>query len=209
MDTLLEFVRATIHENDTLDDIDKFNYLRGLLQCTAIEAISGLAPTSANYQGAVPILEKRFGNKPLTVARHMDALIHADAVSSPHNVKELHRLYEVVESNIRSLASLGVDSGSYGGQLTSVLISKIPAELQLVVTKKLGGDDELQTREREPNAVLVTTAKETFKDPPTAASLLTGGSNKPTCSYCRGDHPSQSCTLWLYSLMQGSSYFRN
>ena len=41
MDTPLEFVRATIHENDALADIDKFNYIRGLLQRTAIEAISG------------------------------------------------------------------------------------------------------------------------------------------------------------------------
>ena len=91
----------------------------------------------------------------------MDALIHADAVSSKQNVKEVRRLYDVVESNIRSLASLGVDSGSYGGLLASVLISKIPAELQLIVTRKLGGDDwdlnalmpafeeELQTRERK------------------------------------------------------------
>ena len=42
--------RAEIHENDALDNIDKFNHLRGLLQHTALEAISGLALTSDNYQ---------------------------------------------------------------------------------------------------------------------------------------------------------------
>ena len=67
--------RAAIPKNDALDDIDKFNYLHGLLQQTALEAISGLSLTSANYQEAVAILQKRFGIKPLIVAKHMDALI--------------------------------------------------------------------------------------------------------------------------------------
>ena len=43
---------------DALDDSFKFNYLCGLLQRTALEAISELALTSANYREAVAILEK-------------------------------------------------------------------------------------------------------------------------------------------------------
>ena len=80
-----------------------------------------MALTSANYRKTVTILEKRFGNKPLIVAKHMDALILVDAVSSPHNIRGLCHLYDLVESNIRGLASLGVDFGSYGGLLASVL----------------------------------------------------------------------------------------
>ncbi len=67
----------------------------------------------------------------------MDVLIHVDAVSSPHNVKGLCRLNDLVESNVRSLRSLGVESASYGSLLASVLITKIPQELQLIVSRKM------------------------------------------------------------------------
>ena len=99
---------AAIHSNDSLSDVDKFNYLRGLLKGTALDAISGLTLTSANYKGAVTVLKKRFGNKPLIVAKHMDALLRVDTITSSYNVKGLRHLYDSIESNVRSLALLGV-----------------------------------------------------------------------------------------------------
>ena len=113
--------KAAVHDNGVLSDIDKFNYLRGLLQGSAI---SGLALTAANYREPVSILEKRFGNKPQIVSKHMDVLIHMEGVTSPHNIKGLRHLYDLVESNVRSLKSLGVESSSYGSLLASVLITK-------------------------------------------------------------------------------------
>lgn len=95
--------------------------------------ISRLAQTSANYKEAVTILEAMFGIKPLTVAKHMDTLIHVDAVTSSNNVKGLRRLFDLVESNVGSLALLGVDSKSYDALRFSVLISKIPQDVQLIV----------------------------------------------------------------------------
>ncbi len=138
--------------------------------------------TAANYREAVTILEKRFGSKPQIVAKHMDVLIHVDAVSSPHNVKGLRRLYDLVESNVRSLRSLGVESASYGSLLASVLITKILQELQLIVSRKMGSDDwdldalmvilgeELQARERT-TAGSVPSVKKSSKEPATAAAL--------------------------------------
>lgn len=63
--TFWDSYKAAIHENSSLSEIDKFNYLRSLLQGSALEAVSGLTLTAANYNEAVGILEKRFGNKQL------------------------------------------------------------------------------------------------------------------------------------------------
>ena len=76
-------------------------------QRSTLEAITGLALTAANYREAVSILEKQFGNKPQIITKHMDVLIHVDAVNSCHNVKGLPHLYDVIESNVRSLISYG------------------------------------------------------------------------------------------------------
>ena len=52
--------------------VDKFNYLKSLLSGTALEAIQGLTLTDANYNEAVTILQKRFGNRQQIIDKHMD-----------------------------------------------------------------------------------------------------------------------------------------
>ena len=39
---------SSIHSNDSLSDVDKFNYLRGLLEESAKSCISGFSLTAAN-----------------------------------------------------------------------------------------------------------------------------------------------------------------
>ena len=51
-----------MHNNPELSDVNKFTYLQPLLQKEAKDSIAGLALTSANYQAAIEILKKRFGD---------------------------------------------------------------------------------------------------------------------------------------------------
>ena len=61
--TFWDSYESAIHNNTELSDIDKFNYLKSLLERTGHEAISGLTMTSVKYHEAITILRKRFGNK--------------------------------------------------------------------------------------------------------------------------------------------------
>ena len=55
---------SAIHANDELNEVDKFQYLRSLLEGCAAETISGLPLTSSNYKHAVDVLTfSRFGSK--------------------------------------------------------------------------------------------------------------------------------------------------
>ena len=56
----------------------------------------------------------------------MDILLGIDAVTA------LRKLYDKVETNVRSLNASGVASDSYGSILFSVLITKLPNELRLL-----------------------------------------------------------------------------
>lgn len=49
---------SAVHDNDQLSDVDKFNYLRSLLERSAYEAIVGLTMSSANYTEAIDILSR-------------------------------------------------------------------------------------------------------------------------------------------------------
>ena len=37
------------------------------------------------------------------LSRHMDVLLNVEAVTSPHHLKELRHLYDLIESHVRSL----------------------------------------------------------------------------------------------------------
>ena len=193
---------SAIHENPELSKVDKFNYLRSMVTHAAAEAICGLTLTSANYDEAIEVLKKRFGNKQLIVNKHMEQLLNVEGVSSQHDVKGLRHLYDVIESNVRSLKSLGVSAESYGSLLSAALMSKLPSELRLTASRKFGDKDswdftdllkvieeEVQARERS------SAHREEHrrnKDLPTGAALFVKTAPRQCC-FCRRDHPSQDC----------------
>ena len=86
--TFWDSFESAVHNNPNPNSIDKFNYLHSLLEWTAAEAVSGLTLTADNYEEAISILKKRFGNKQQIVNKHMDILPNLEAVSS-HNLKGL------------------------------------------------------------------------------------------------------------------------
>ncbi len=203
---------VAIHTNRSLSDIEKFNYLRSLLQGPALDAVAGLTLTAANYGEAVEVLNKRFGNKQRIIDKHMDVLLSLDAVSSDTNLKALRRLYDTIEAQVRGLKSMGVTPETYGSLLSSVVLSKIPSEIRLIISRKIGdGDrkldelmkvllDEVQARERA-TAGDTASAKgreKSGRSPSTAAALLTGGSGvTPTCYYCQQPHLAHACKTVL------------
>ena len=202
--TFWDSFKSAIHENPTLSDIDKFNYLRSLLECSARESIAGLTLTAPNYKEAVSILEKRFGNTQ-QISRHMDLLLNLEPVSAAHQLRNLRRRYDCVETHVRSLKSLGVDSKTYGTLLASVLLNKLPQELRLIVSQKtsdVGLDQLLKEVEQKIDAHERAQAtqpnpgqppRKPREQPYTAATLLSG--NSPVnCCYCQQQHAAEACT---------------
>ena len=63
-----------VHNNQELKNIDKMNYLKGLITCNAARAISGLPMTSQNYEKAIEILKERFGRNQVLINAHMESL---------------------------------------------------------------------------------------------------------------------------------------
>jgi hypothetical protein len=194
---------SAVHQNDDLSDIDKFTYLKSLVELSAKEAISGLTLTSANYTEAISVLQKRFENKQRIISKHMDALLNVETVSSAQNIAALRRLFDSVESHVRGLKALGVTSESYSVLLTPVLIRKLPQELCLIVSRETDEEweldnlmetleKELQVRER--TAAPIDHNKPRIWERPTAAALFAGGRDI-SCTFCQQGHTSESCRI--------------
>ena len=97
--------------------------------------LSGLTLTVNNYKEAVSIL---IGNKQQIVSKHNDVFLKSEAISSQHYLKGLCR---TVESQVRGLKSLGIESSCYGSLLSSVILQKLPPELHLIVSREIGEGD--------------------------------------------------------------------
>lgn len=204
--TFWDSYESSIHKNPSLSDIDRFNYLRSLLEHSALDAISGLSLTSTNYHEAIEILRRRFGNKQQIIARHMDILLNVEAVTSQHNLKGLRHLYDLVESQVRSLKSLGVSPDSYGALLSSVMLNELPSEIRLIASRKVDEEswsldallkvieEEIRARERTTVNSTTQVRRPPNREQATAATLFSGSATSgPTCCYCGQPHTSSSC----------------
>ena len=208
--TFWDAFESSIHKNPTLAPIDKFNYLNSLLMKPVLDAISGLSLSASNYEEAIAILKKRFGNKQQIINRHMDILLNVSPVTN-QDTRKLRELYDTLESHVRSLKSLGIPSNSYGSLLSSIIMNKLPQELRLIISREIKDqdwqldnimhalEDELKARERAVphDECQLSGGIQGFSKAQTRSttSALFAGHSGPTCTYCKQSHPSNACKI--------------
>ena len=208
--TFWDSFQTTVDKNPSLSGVEKFSYLKSFIQGPALEAISGFSLSNANYDKAVEVLQKRFGDRQLIISRHMDTLMKLEAVISDRHLRDLRRLYDSTETHIRSLHSLGISSDTYGSLLSPVLLTKLPPDMRLIISREVGDSNldmdkllksfnqELSARERaNPLAGLSSKTNPEKRSPPTNAVLMANNriSDAGTrCAFCQQDHISSNCT---------------
>ncbi|XP_054709142.1 uncharacterized protein LOC129218845 [Uloborus diversus] len=128
--------KASIHKNPGLSKIQKFNYLRSYLGGPAAMAIEGFEITDDNYDAALKILEERFGSKDLIIQEHFDKLLNLTPVYKLNDISKLRKMHNEIETNVRSLSSLGIKAETYSPMLTAVILKNIPSVLTLEFNRK-------------------------------------------------------------------------
>lgn len=140
----------------------------------------------------------------------MELLLNVDAVSSDQNLRSLRRLYDTIESHIRSLKSLVMDSTSYGALLCPVLLNKLPPDIRLIINRKVASsklnmdhllkafEEELEAREQASDSTYSQPRRNYDKGRHTPTSALVFKAQESaagmTCCYCQQPHSSLSCT---------------
>ena len=97
---------VAIHQNESLSDINKLNYLKRFLTGEALASISGLALSSDNYQEAIDILKKRYGNPQVLITAYMETLLKLSKIKGK-DISGLRKLYNEVDNCLRYLRSEG------------------------------------------------------------------------------------------------------
>ena len=99
---------SSIHNNDGLSEVDKFTYLRRLVDEPAKSTISGFALTSINYAEALKVLQRRYGNKVMVQRAHVTEMMNLKPVYNESDTTRLRKFFDAVETKYRGLEALGV-----------------------------------------------------------------------------------------------------
>ena len=67
----------------------------------------------------------------------MDSLLNLKTVRDGKNTKGLRKLHDTIEVQVRSLSALNCKSDTFGPMLIPIIMKKLPAEFQLIVSRNI------------------------------------------------------------------------
>ena len=179
---------SSVHHNDSLSGIQRFSYLRSLLQGDAARVIEGFPLTHINYIQAVELLMERFVQDHQIVYSYMQGLLELPCPTS--TIVSLRTFQEKMESYIRGLQSLGQGQESFGNLLVSVILGKLPADVKRNITRDHGNNkwqlqDLRQALKKEIDILKLRLSTLTSDmHPPTASFFTSTGSNPQRTRIC-------------------------
>ena len=210
---------AAIDKNLELSDVEKMDYLNGMLTGEAVCALSGLPLTKENYRKAAELLKERFSKTQNLTNTNMESLSKIHVPSS--DTENLRELYDICEANIHGLETLGIMTESYGSLLIPILLKKIPEDISHLIFRadpladtcssldrlRVAIRQEIETQEKShisslENSTSAAIDGEVFV--PTAGVLLTNAQHKQRflnrkpkvswpCTYRADSHCPEKC----------------
>ena len=198
--------KTTVHNNESIDEVSKFNYLKSLLEGKAKSCLVGLDITSENYKHVIDLLHERFGDPQNIINAHMDSLLSIRQ-DKTENIEDLREIYDVLEFHTRSSNAFEISAKNNGLILNPIIMSKLLRNLKLDISRQMlaGKWDvtklmdvfkrELVARERCKYFEKLS-IDENFETPYERSSTLFANSwKKPFCTYCNKDHTSNRCSI--------------
>ena len=80
---LKDTFEATVHNNESITNIEKFTYLKTYLDKSVLQAIEGFPLTNENYTEALILLNGGYGNEKYIIPCHMKKLVKLEPVIHP------------------------------------------------------------------------------------------------------------------------------
>ena len=95
----------TIHQNERLQSVDKFNYLRSQLLGSANYTIAQLDLKNDNYDIAIKLIKERYGKKQILIDTYYDQMMNLPIAMNKTLPRRAY--FDVTEEQLRPLQSLG------------------------------------------------------------------------------------------------------
>lgn len=203
-----ETFQSLINRHKTLDNIQKFHYLRSSLSGSASLVIKSIEMTGDNFEVAWKLLCERYDNKRQLIANHIHALFNINHIQKESSVR-LRQLFDTVQKNLRALATLGEKTEHWDTLIIYLVSSKFDSDTLRYWEEHKNTLTDMPTLEclnkfLKNRADLLETLEEAKANNNTSKSDTQVGQNTksftkhhtpkvPTCSICKQHHLLFSC----------------
>lgn len=126
--TFWDSFEVAVHWNQSLKEVQKFNYLKTQITVDHSRAVAGFPLTNGNYPKAVNLLKKRFSQPSKLVNAHRQALL--DLPNLTNHLVSLQRFYDTTGPHVKGLETLGKSHETYGHMLVPILKGKLPHQVR-------------------------------------------------------------------------------
>ncbi|GFU64048.1 uncharacterized protein TNCV_4677531 [Trichonephila clavipes] len=113
---------TAVHNNESLNKVDKFNYLKAHLGESALNTVESFPISAEAYEEAVELLKNRFANPEILIQAHMNKILSLQPLKNTNDLRSFRKFVDNCNVQFRSLNSLGVSSANYGKILCHMLL---------------------------------------------------------------------------------------
>lgn len=122
--SFIELFDRIVHNNESINDAVKMQYLKTSLKNEAAKLVAHIAPTADNYHSCYEILYQRYDNKREVLSKLFDSILNLNRHKS-ENSGDLRRLHDTVNESILAIRNLGIDTSTWDPFLNHILLHKL------------------------------------------------------------------------------------
>ena len=149
----------------------------------------------------------------------MNELLKSKKITSGKDLTGLHNFFDNIESHVRSLQFLGIESKNYGSLLAPIILERLLDQLKLIINRSLKREtwdldktllrinEKLRAREI---CIIPTNSFNSisddekqggknnlshFESPTSRSALYSNQAHQNKCVFCRGNHWSHKCKV--------------
>lgn len=142
--TFKDLYLSLIHNNNSLDNVQKMHYLKGHLSGEAEQLLRHISVTTANYESAWLTLNSRYNNKKFLVNSLLQRFINQPSIST-ESCKALKDLLDVTNDTLNGLRGLGISVDSWDVIIIYIICLKLDAESRKQWETKISDVEQLPT----------------------------------------------------------------
>ncbi|XP_071053586.1 uncharacterized protein [Onthophagus taurus] len=218
-ETWLEFrdiFESLIHNNNAINNIQKFHYLISALSGSAREVISSLEITQINYDVAWDLLCTRYNNSRILIQIHLKSLFDIEkiALEKAHLIR---KFIDDIRKHMRALAALKEPTENWDTIIIYLATTKLDSgsnreweqhkvslkgpELEDLLELLKNRADLLETLDHiEVKQPIASKSKTNAR---TKSFIVANESNVRVCAICKGEHYIQDCPNFAKLSVQG------
>lgn len=142
--SFINLFNSSIHNNCALSNVEKFQYLLGVVRQEPLNLIKSLAISDANYTIAYDILIKRYQNNRKLIGLHLNHILEMPTMTS-YSVNALRLFLNSFTENTQALTALGCNITKDNPLLVLLILKRLDKATRTRFENQRGDQAELPT----------------------------------------------------------------